>query len=33
MKSQVDEDRKNQFVKMNFILTRLKEKDVEPALE
>ncbi len=33
MKSQVDEDRKIQFVKMNYILTKLKEKDVEPALE
>ena len=33
MKSQIDEERKAQFVSMNHILTKLKEKDVQPALD
>ena len=33
MKNQIDEEKKIQFVKMNHILTKLKEKDVQPALE
>jgi hypothetical protein len=33
MKNQIDEEKRAQFIKMNHILTKLKEKDVQPALE
>lgn len=30
---QIDENKKKLFVKMNFILSKLKEKELQPALE